>query len=120
MGEQLGCGAHLKTLRRTACGHLTIEQAMTPDELERRCATAPPPLLSLSDALGHLQAVHWPSRLISRLRLGQQELLAQIGQPQAGARLARLLDPRGELAALVEWVEDLPAGRWRLLRVFQE
>jgi tRNA pseudouridine55 synthase len=46
MGEHLGCGAYLKTLRRTACGQLKIGQAVTPDELERRCATAPPPLLS--------------------------------------------------------------------------
>jgi tRNA pseudouridine55 synthase len=120
MGNHLGCGAYLKTLRRTACGQLKIEQAVTPDELERRCATAPPPLLSLAVALGHLRTVQWPSRLISRLRLGQQDLLAQIGQPQAGERLARLLDPRGELAALAEWSEDLPGGRWRLLRVFQE
>jgi hypothetical protein len=47
-------------------------------------------------------------------------LLTQIGQPQAGERLVRVLDPRGELAALAEWTDDLPGGRWRLLRVFQE
>jgi len=120
MGKDLGCGAHLKALRRTACGQLTIEQAVTPYDLERRCATAPAPLLSLATALGHLHAVQWPSRLISRLRLGQQDLLAQIGQPHAGERLARVLDPHGELAALAEWTEDLAGGRWRLLRVFQE
>jgi tRNA pseudouridine55 synthase len=120
MGAELGCGAHLKTLRRIACGPLTIAQAVTPGELERRDVSAPLPLLSLAVALGHLLAVQWPSRLISRLRLGQQDLLTQIGQPQAGERLARVLDPRGELAALAEWTDDLPGGRWRLLRVFQE
>ncbi|MBI2180348.1 MAG: tRNA pseudouridine(55) synthase TruB [Deltaproteobacteria bacterium] len=35
MGEALGCGAHLKSLRRTACGHLTLDNAVTLDELER-------------------------------------------------------------------------------------
>src|SRR6185437_6202447 len=28
MGKELGCGAHLKTLRRTACDHLAVEQAI--------------------------------------------------------------------------------------------
>ena len=35
LGEALGCGAHLKSLRRIACGHLTIERAVSLDELER-------------------------------------------------------------------------------------
>jgi tRNA pseudouridine55 synthase len=118
MGAELGCGAHLKILRRTACGPLTIEHAVTLDELERRGAAAS--ILSLAVALSHLRAAQWSSRLISRLRLGQQELLAQIGQPQEGERLARVLDPRGELAALAQWIDDPLGGRWRLLRVFQE
>jgi tRNA pseudouridine55 synthase len=37
MGKSLSCGAHLKdSLRRLACGHLTVDQAMTLDELEQR------------------------------------------------------------------------------------
>jgi tRNA pseudouridine55 synthase len=120
MGKDLGCGAHLKSLRRTACGHLTIAQSVTLDELENRWANASVPLLSLAAAVDHLRAVQWSSRVLSRLRLGQQEILAQIGQAQMGERLVRVLDPRGELAALAEWTEDLPGGRWRLLRVFQE
>jgi len=34
LGMALGCGAHLKTLRRTATGEFTIEQARTIEELE--------------------------------------------------------------------------------------
>lgn len=120
MGSDLGCGAHLKSLRRTACGALTIAQAVTLEELEKRCAATSAPLLSLAVALAHLRAVQWPSRVLSRLRLGQQELLGQIGQPQAGERLIRVIDQRGQLAALAEWLDDVPRGRWRLLRVFHE
>ena len=47
MGKSLGCGAHLKSLRRIACGHLTIDQAVTLDELERLDPTMAAPLLSL-------------------------------------------------------------------------
>lgn len=119
MGQELGCGAHLKTLRRIACDHLTIEDAISLEELEQRCASGPAPLLSLRKALAHLPAVIWQTRLLSRLRLGQQDLLAQIGQPRNCEKLVGILDPRGELAAIAQWTEEMPGGRWRLYRVFQ-
>ena len=71
------------------------------------------PLLSLREALLHLPTVTWQSRLLSRLRLGQQELLAQIAKPPRRDDLVGILDPRGELAALAKWSEDSPGGRWR-------
>lgn len=119
MGQELGCGAHLKTLRRTACDHLSIEDALSLEELERRCAVGAAPLLSLRAALSHLPAVTWQSRVLSRLRLGQQELLVQIGKPRTCESMVSILDPRGELAALAQWTEEAPGGRWRLYRVFQ-
>jgi len=120
MGTELGCGAHLKTLRRSACDHLNISEALTPDQLEERCANGAPPLLSLRSALSHLPAVAWRSQSISRLRLGQQEVLAQLGRPREGEKLVAILDPRGTLVALAEWTEDVTAGRWRLARIFKE
>lgn len=119
MGRELGCGAHLKALRRMACDHLSIADAIGLEELERRCAGGAPPLVPLREALAHLPAVTWKSRVLSRLRLGQQDLLAQIGRPQTRENLVGILDPRGELAALAQWTEDMPPGRWRLYRVFQ-
>lgn len=119
MGEALGCGAHLKSLRRTACGHLKLDNAVTLDELERLVEKEKIPLLSLSSALSHLRAVTWQSGWLSRVRLGQQEILNQIGKPLAGERLVRILDPRGDLVALAEWNEDIPGGLWRLARVFR-
>ena len=120
IGQDLGCGAHLQSLRRTACGSLAIDQAWTLDQLEKQCVNASVRLLPLAAALVHLRAVQWPSRLLSRLRLGQQEVLSQIGPAQPGERLVRVLNPSGDLAALAEWAEDFPSGRWRLQRVFQE
>jgi tRNA pseudouridine55 synthase len=119
MGKSLGCGAHLKSLRRIACGHLTIDQAVTLDELERLDPTMAAPLLSLEKALDHLRAVTWETQLLSRLRLGQQEILSHLDKPVGGEKLARILDPRGGLVALVEWIEDVPRGRWRLIRIFK-
>ena len=118
MGKYLGCGAHLKSLRRTACGHLTVEQAITMDELEGFDAKAGVQLITLPAALSHLRAVSWPSQWLSRLRLGQQEILGQIGKPSESESLVRIQDPRGELVALIQWTEEIPGGSWRLLRVF--
>jgi len=120
MGQSLGCGAHLKSLRRTACDHLKIEQSVGIEELEQRCAKGAVPLISLGAALGHLRSMTWQSRLLSRLRLGQQEVLGQIGKAREGEKIVAIVDPRGQLAALAEWMNDTAAGRWRLFRVFRE
>jgi tRNA pseudouridine55 synthase len=120
MGQELGCGAHLKSLRRTACDHLGVDQAVTPEQLAQRCAAGKTPLLSLRAALSHLPAVAWRSQLIARLRLGQQEVLVQLGRPREGEKLLGILEPRGALVALAEWTQDTAVGRWRLVRIFKE
>jgi tRNA pseudouridine55 synthase len=120
MGQALGCGAHLKSLRRTACGHLNVQQSITIDELEQRFAQGSIPLVSLRAALNNLRMINWEGRLLSRLRLGQQEVLMQIGNRREAERLVGIVDSRGELGALATWTEDLPEGRWRLFRVFHE
>ena len=118
MGKHLGCGAHLKSLRRTACGHLRVEQAVTMDEIEGLDAKTEVHLISLRTALGHLRAVTWPIQFISRLRLGQQEILARIGNPSAAEELVSIQDSRGEVVALARWEKEIPGGGWRLFRVF--
>jgi tRNA pseudouridine55 synthase len=118
MGKFLGCGAHLKSLRRIACGHLHVDQSVTLDELER-LNSREVRLLALEKALEPLHAIIWDNRLVSRLRLGQQEALRDLDKPVGREKLARILDPRGSLVALVEWIEEIPQGRWRLIRVFQ-
>ncbi|HEU4345699.1 MAG TPA: tRNA pseudouridine(55) synthase TruB [Candidatus Binatia bacterium] len=119
MGAFLGCGAHLKSLRRIACGHLSVTEAITLDELERLAANKQIPLLSLPAALAHLPAVTWEDRRLSRLRQGQQETLAHIEKPRADETVVRILDRRGNLVALAGWDEEMPGGRWRLRRVFR-
>jgi tRNA pseudouridine55 synthase len=119
MGEFLGCGGHLKRLRRTACGHLTLERATTLEGLEGLRAKEQIPTISLETALSHLRALTWESGMLSRLRSGQQEVLRHIGRRDNGERLVCVLDLRRNLVALVEWAEE-PVGRgWRLLRIFR-
>jgi tRNA pseudouridine55 synthase len=118
MGKFLGCGAHLKSLRRIACGHLHVDQSVTLDELEKLNPNEVR-LLGLEKALEPLQTIVWDKHLVSRLRLGQQEILRHLDKPIGNEKLARIVDPRGGLAALVQWIDDVPPGRWRLNRIFK-
>ena len=118
MGSELGCGAHLKKLRRLACDHLSVAQAVTIEQLEAALHESTMPLITLAKALDHLPAVTWDGRSIARLRQGQQEVLSQLRLPDRGTSLMSILDQAGELIALVQWNEDLPGGTWRLYRVF--
>ena len=118
MGTELGCGAHLKKLRRLACDHLSVEQAVTIEQLEAALDRSDVPLITLAKAVEHLPAVTWDGRSIARLRQGQQEVLSQLRFPTKDTTLMSILDHAGALIALVQWTEDLRGGRWRLYRVF--
>ena len=118
LGKALGCGAHLKSLRRLACGHLTLAQATGLAELGDMVSRGVVPLISIAKGLSHLPAVTWESPWLSRLRLGQQEILNQIGKPLKGEQVVRLLDRQGQIAALVEWHETSVGGHWRILKMF--
>jgi len=118
MGMELSCGAHLKSLRRLSCDHLSLEDAVSIEQLEAATDSGAVPLVSLAQALGHLPAVTWDGRSIARLRQGQQEVLSQLRLPAKGATMLSILDQSGSLVSLVQWSEGLPSGRWRLYRVF--
>jgi tRNA pseudouridine55 synthase len=119
MGEFLGCGAHLKTLRRLACGSLTLDRAVSLDELERLEEQKQVALIPLSDALGHLPKVCVDAETSARVRMGQQEVLAELMPPQHGETVARLVDEQGALVALVHLTGAGGQIDWRLLRVFK-
>lgn len=118
MGQTLGCGAHLRELRRTACEHLTVEQAVTIEQLDLLCSNGAAPLIGLSQALGHLRAIVLDSASLSRLGQGRQDVLVQLPRPAANEMLLRITDGQDILVALAEWAVDAGVGRWRLLRVF--
>jgi len=118
MGEFLGCGAHLRSLRRLSCGHLTLAQAVPLAQVSRLKEGGKIPLLSLSHALDHLRPILLESRLLLRLRMGQQEVLVELGRPREGEKMVRLVDSGDNLVALAAWAGEAARGGWRLLRVF--
>ncbi|MGH7773278.1 MAG: tRNA pseudouridine(55) synthase TruB, partial [Candidatus Binatia bacterium] len=118
MGRFLGCGGHLKSLRRLSCGHLNIDQAVSLSGIEILRHNGKIPLLSLNQALEYLRAVRLEDHFLSQLRMGQQEALDGLAAPKEGEKMLRLVDSEENLIALAEWVNDLTGGRWRLFRVF--
>lgn len=118
MGTFLGTGAHLKSLRRLSCGNLSLDQAVTPDDLRRLKEDGRVPLLPLNQALQHLPQVSLESRALSQLRSGQQEPLLMLPRPQGEEKMTRVVDPKGHLVALVQWIEGETGSRWRLFRIF--
>ncbi len=106
IGAALGCGAHLRALRRTRVGPLDLARAVTLDALgaldlagRRRCLLPPDALL------GSLPAAHLETAAAVRFGHGQR-----VAHPQAGARL-RVYGADGALLGVARgadgWLEPV-------------
>ncbi len=119
MGRTLGCGGHLKSLRRLTCGHLSVDQAVSMDEVQSmKEDKGEVTLVPLARVLGHFRQVPLGAREESWLRAGRQEMLLELGLPKDGERMVCVSDVGGDLVALAQWVHGESGGRWQLFRVF--
>jgi len=125
LGESLGCGAHLTSLRRTESGPFSVEQALTPspsretDAQDYRARAVRP-----ADAVPHLPRAVLTEEEAAGVRHGraprfgpERSVPGPLRVPTPPGEIAwptALLSPEGELLALAE---VLPA-MVRLLRVF--
>jgi tRNA pseudouridine55 synthase len=116
IGRALGTVAHLERLRRTRVGSFRIEDAATLDTLLALPPDALLPLLAVREALGCYTAFDAPSAdTLVRLRRGQQDALARLPAPRETGETALVLDPSGNVAAIIEAAGPRPA--WRLVRL---
>ncbi|MGB9030503.1 MAG: tRNA pseudouridine(55) synthase TruB [Acidobacteriaceae bacterium] len=98
MGLALGCGAHLASLRRTAAGPFTLEQALTLDEVEALGAEGklgermPHPRMLLPE----MPAVTADEQTAGRVRNGMQVNLPEY----SGAALVKVFEGQRELVAV--------------------
>lgn len=110
LGHALGGGAHLRSLRRTAIGSFTLDEARTLEAIE---------VLPAREALRDYPAVVVRSDTLAAVRNGKVLALAELGVPEAVLPPARssiagpapgdallgpwaVLDERGELLAVYE------------------
>jgi tRNA pseudouridine55 synthase len=99
IGAALGCGAHLKELRRIQVGHLVLEKSITLDFLESLPEEQRLALLDPVDALlSSFPVVHLNQELARRFLHGQRLALGKetVSLPQAG-RVRVYRDTDGQL-----------------------
>jgi tRNA pseudouridine55 synthase len=117
LGELLGCGAHLASLRRTRHGAFTLAEAETLEELEDCAARGSMEALLLAPDLALL---HAPALVVSE-RDEWLLLTGRIVRPDQGpapaGRVARVYGADGSFLAVAQ--AD-GSGAWRPEKVFAE
>jgi tRNA pseudouridine55 synthase len=108
IGEALGVPAHLKNLVRTQIGHFNLDTAVGDDDFETLTETGEPGY-SLSEALGHLQAVTLTMSQAHELTFGIVPRVRDALPPRGS--FVRLIKPDGGLAAIGE------VGAARMLKI---
>jgi tRNA pseudouridine55 synthase len=107
IGNRLGVGAHLASLRRTGVGHLRIEAALTLDEVEAKGSegTLENFLLSPSETLAHLPLLHLDDERMKRVLNGRELILSEDESEAFPAinKPLRLCDDKGTLVAVGEY-----------------
>jgi len=101
IGQALGCGAHLASLRRTQAGVFTLAQAWTLDQLEQLKITDPsldPAMLHPRAMLPEMPAVTADAIALGRLRNGAQANLAEF----SAAPQVRVFAGQRELVAVAK------------------
>ena len=112
LGTALGCGAHLTRLRRTRVGRLTVDDAVSLEELADPEAVERVRLSPL-EALAHFEIVQMEAEAVGRIRHGQKVRVEGVGA--AGPETVAVAHG-GELVAVAE-VEE---GVLRPRKVFPE
>ena len=109
LGTDVGCGAHLTELRRTASGRFSIAQAVAIDRL------ADAQIIPLAEVTG-LPVLRVPEAMRKHALSGVQFSVESWGELPANAEQFQLLDERGQLVAIVHF----DAGKTIYDRVFPE
>lgn len=78
LGDKLGCGGHLKALRRTEAGPFTLEGAVTLESLVENPKAALEHLLPVERALDHLPKIALPAGVVKMIRSGHQLSVADV------------------------------------------
>jgi tRNA pseudouridine55 synthase len=103
LGQALGCGAFLKSLRRLASGDFRIEQARTLDELGAlaEAGRLEESLLPASGLLPEFPAATVDEITAAQIRNGRDFQIAELAAHPA-VRYVKALDTRGALVAIGE------------------
>lgn len=118
MGETLGCGAHLTSLRRLASGVFTIDQSLPLESFARRGGADGRPWVTVDEALSHLPLLQLDDITARRVLDGLLPTSLVSGSTVMG--LVRLVDAGGGLLAVATFDGSGEGRTGRLERVFPE
>jgi tRNA pseudouridine55 synthase len=98
MGQLLGCGAHLESLRRTAVGEFELADAHTLEQLEEACKTGQTEDLFIHTRklLPQFPSVTANEEMAAHIRTGRSVNLPELSQ----ARLVKVFTAQRELIAI--------------------
>ena len=117
IGEQLGCGAHVASLRRTWVQPFEGLRLWTLDELrelaEQGLEALDAQLMPVETGLSSLPKVHLDADQARRIGMGQK---IQLPKPEAAESLVQLSDQAGRCLGLATMDEE---GRLKVQRLFR-
>ncbi|NJD90587.1 MAG: tRNA pseudouridine(55) synthase TruB [Geobacter sp.] len=126
IGKELGCGAHLVQLRRTASGPFDLSGSVTMAELTADGAGAAlqSRITAIAAALKHLRTVRLDAAACHKVRHGialqREDVAADAGLILAGETVQLLCGDAPAAVAESEPSWGEPGARLRLLRVFDQ
>lgn len=108
LGQQLGCGAHLEALRRTAAGAFVLDSAVPLDQVEAEGPNAESHVIPMERLLPEIPGVRLNERGTTRVSHGNwvgPAEFAEGGHAVAPGKV-RLLDDAGRLLAIANASQD--------------
>ena len=106
MGQALGCGAHLKALRRTACCGFSVSNAVLPDILEAECreGNIEKRLIPMTEALKGMPECRVDDKTVEKIRHGIRLATDEVrlsGEPAQDGYL-KIIDEQNRLLAVAQ------------------
>ena len=111
IGRDVGCGGHLSELTRLESGGFTLDDALTPEELEDRVqrGTASQAVIPMARALPEIPAVTADLSVLEKVRNGRPLAVEDLdlekapkAKPADDSQLLKLINSQGELLAVLE------------------
>lgn len=111
IGEALGVGAHLADLCRTRVGHLSIDESLSPDELQKEHPEyiMAKYIKSIDEALGFLPSLVVRPQALGRAMNGTPLLEDDVNHfeaPMTCGAIFKVMGPKGELLGVAKAVQS--------------
>ena len=110
IGDALGCGGHLKELRRTESNGFSISEALSLSEMQSLAMTndLEHRLISMRDALRHLPECRVTDELAEKIKNGGLIAKTQLHPKEEKQGLIKIIDEQEQLIAVLKHVNELP------------